>query len=191
VVFNITNPCIYIKHLLLYFHNIKLSQTPKIKINSQITAKELRVIDENNENLGVLSREDALKLAEEKGLDLIEISATAVPPVGKIISFDKFRYREEKKIKKQRQSQKISGLKQMRISARAALNDLEVKANKINEFLGEGHKVEINLELRGREKANKEWARYKLIEFLKLLEEHKILREIKFGQRGLSIQITK
>ena len=79
----------------------------------------------------------------------------------------------------------------MRISGRAALNDLQIKANKINEFLKEGHKVEINLVLRGREKANKNWAREKLIEFLKLIEEHKALSDIKFGGRGLSIQISK
>jgi translation initiation factor IF-3 len=163
----------------------------RIKINNQITALELRVIDENGENIGIISRDEALKTAQEKGLDLIEIAPTAKPPVARIISFDKFRYTEIKKERKQKQGQKASELKQMRISARAALNDLQTKASKVDKFLEDSHKVEINLVLRGREKQNKDWARKKMHEFLQMLVPHKILSEIKFGQRGFSIQITK
>jgi len=131
-------------------------------------------------------------LAKDKGLDLIEIAATAKPPVAKIISFDKFRYQKEKELRKQRATQKISELKQIRISARAAKNDLEIKAKKIGEFLDKGHKVEITLWLRGREKYNRDWARYKLEEFLKIITaEYKITFPPKFGGRGLMMQITK
>ncbi|OGY66102.1 MAG: translation initiation factor IF-3 [Candidatus Harrisonbacteria bacterium RIFCSPLOWO2_01_FULL_40_28] len=161
-----------------------------VKINNQIQAKELRVIDEDGKNCGVLSLEDALKLAKEKDLDLIEISPNTAPPVAKIISFDKYRYQQAKKEKKQRQGQKATELKQMRISARAAENDLKTKAEKINEFLNEGHNVEINLVLRGREKQNKAWAEAKLRGFLTMIQAHKILSDIKLGQRGFSIQIT-
>lgn len=161
------------------------------KINNQILAAELRVIDEEDNNVGVLTRDEALKLAKEKGLDLIEVAPKAKPPVARIMSFDKFRYREEKNLKKQRQGQKTTGLKQMRLSARAAQNDVEIKAEKVNEFLEAGNKVEINLILRGREKQNRKWAEYKLNEFLKLLKPHKNLSAVKFGQRGLSMQIGK
>lgn len=136
--------------------------------------------------------EAALKLAAEKGLDLIEIAATAKPPVAKIISFDKFRYQKEKELKKQRAGQKASGLKRVQISVKAAKNDLETKAKKLNEFLDEGDKVEILLVLRGREKYNKDWARQKLNEFLSLIGvEYKITMEPKFAGKGLAMQIVK
>jgi len=150
------------------------------------------VVDETGKNLGVMPREAALKLAQERGLDLIEIAPAAQPPVAKIINFDKFRYQKEKEIKKQKLAQKISELKQVRISSRAAKNDLEIKAKKVIEFLNEGHKVEILLQLKGREKYNKDWARYKLEEFLKMISvEYKITMEPRFGGQGLVMQIIK
>jgi len=149
------------------------------------------VVGEKGENLGIMPLGEALKLAESRGLDLIEIAASAKPPVAKIISFDKFRYQKEKELKKQKTSQKASELKQIQISVRAAANDLKIKAQKIDKFLGEGHKVEIVLRLRGREKYNKDWARYKLEEFLKLITvEHKTILEPRFGGQGLVMQIT-
>jgi translation initiation factor IF-3 len=152
----------------------------------------LRVVDETGKNLGVMPREAALKLAQERGLDLIEIAPTAQPPVAKIINFDKFRYQKEKEIKKQKSAQKVSELKQVRISSRAAKNDLEIKAKKVIEFLNEGNKVEIVLQLKGREKYNKDWARYKLEEFLKMISvEYKITMEPKLGGQGLVMQIIK
>lgn len=150
------------------------------------------MVDETGKNLGVMPREAALKLAQERGLDLIEIAPAAQPPVAKIINFDKFRYQKEKEIKKQKLAQKISELKQVRISSRAAKNDLEIKAKKVIEFLNEGHKVEILLQLKGREKYNKDWARYKLEEFLKMISvEYKITMEPRFGGQGLVMQIIK
>ena len=149
------------------------------------------MVGEKGENLGIMPLGEALKLAESRGLDLIEIAASAKPPVAKIISFDKFRYQKEKELKKQKTSQKASELKQIQISVRAAANDLKIKAQKIDEFLGEGHKVEIVLRLRGREKYNKDWARYKLEEFFKLITvEHKTILEPRFGGQGLVMQIT-
>ena len=152
----------------------------------------MRVIGEAGENIGVLPLAEALKLAKEKGLDLIEIAATAKPPVAKIMSYDKYRYQEEKKIKKQRAGIKIQELKGVRISARAAEHDLRVKANKVNEFLNEGHIVEIQLVMRGREKANRDWAKQKLLDFVKMIiPEHKILLEPKYSFKGFNMQIVK
>ena len=152
----------------------------------------MRVIGEVGENIGVLPLAEALKLAKEKGLDLIEIAATAKPPVAKIMSYDKYRYQETKKLKKQKAGQKIQELKMVRISARAAEHDLQIKADKLNEFLSEGNIVEIQLMLRGREKANKEWARKKMLEFMKMIDpEHKVLFEPKYGGRGFNAQVVK
>ena len=163
-----------------------------IKINEKITALELRVINEAGENLGVLKTPEALQIAKDKGLDLIEIAATAKPPVAKIMSFDKYRYQEEKNLKKQRAKQKVQEWKGIRISGRAAEHDLQVKAKLVNKFLEEGSVVEIQLTMRGREKANREWARQKLLDFLKIINpEHKVLLEPKYGMRGFNMQITK
>jgi len=89
--------------------------------------------------------EAALKLAQEKGLDLIEIAPKAIPPVAKIISFDKFRYQKEKEARKKEKASKIKELKQIQISLVAAKNDLEIKARKVEEFLSKGHPVDVVL----------------------------------------------
>ncbi len=162
------------------------------KLNNQITAEQLMVIDEQGQSLGLMSREQALSKAQESGLDLIEIAASAKPPVARIMSFDKYRYQQEKKLKKQKIGQKNLETKQVQISGRSATNDLQVRANQINKFLSEGRPVNIILVLRGREKANKQWAEEKLREFLKnMVSEHKVISSIKFMGRGMQVQITK
>jgi len=161
-----------------------------IRINEKINVKEVRAIDETGANLGVIETSEALRLAKEKGLDLVEISPMAMPPVVKIISFDKYRYQEEKKWKKQRATQKIQEMKQVQISVREAVHDLGVKAVRVNKFLGEGNKVEVLLNLRGREKAHQDLAKQKLRDFIKTVDqEHKILSDIKWTGRGFNIQI--
>lgn len=171
--------------------NISIQAKPRI--NNQITAPELRVIGEKGENLGVLPREQALALARpEGGLDLIEIVPTAKPPVARLMSFDKYRYEREKAEKKERRAQKTAGVKQIQISARAAQNDLLIKMRQLEGFLAEGHQVEIQMRLRGREKGNKDWARQKLGDFMKMIPvEYKVLAPPKFGGRGMIAQITK
>lgn len=162
------------------------------RVNNQITAAELRVVGETGENIGIMSREAALKLAEERGLDLIETVPMAKPPVAKIIGFDKFRFQKEKELKKQKSSQKTGELKGIRVSPRAAKNDLEIKARLAEKFLSKGNNVEIMFQLKGREKANKDWARQKLNEFLKTITiEYKVVSEPKFGGRGMTMQIAK
>lgn len=161
------------------------------RINNQITAPELRVIDENGKNIGILSRQEALKLVKP-GLDLIEITANAKPPVARIMSYDKFRYLESKAQKKERQGHKQTTLKQIQISARAGEHDLLVKVRQSEKFLEEGHQIEIQMRLRGREKGMKDWAKQKLDEFLKMIPvEFKILHPPKFGGRGIGVHIGK
>jgi len=131
-------------------------------------------------------------MANERGVDLIEIAPNANPPVAKLMSFDKYRYQKEKEEKKERQAQKTAGLKQIQISARAAGNDLAIKARQLEKFMGDGHQIEIQLRLRGREKYNKPWAHQKLEEFLKMITiEYKLLSQPKFGGRGLGIHLMK
>ena len=152
----------------------------------------MRVLDEAGEHVGVMKTEEALKLAMEKGIDLIEVTAEADPPVVRIISFDKFRYQKEKEVKRQRQEQKAKDLKHMRITPRMAENDLKVKAKKIAQFLEKGHRVELGLFLKGREKAHKDWGIKKLEEFIEMIEiPVEKVSSLKSSGRGFSIQITK
>ncbi len=153
----------------------------------------MRVIAGDGKNLGVLKREDALALINpENGMDLIEIVPTAKPPIARIMSYDKYRYEKEKQEKKERLAQKTGGSKQVQISARAATNDLLIKSRQADKFLAEGHPVEIQMRLRGREKYNKDWARQKIVEFMKMITvEYKVINEPKFGGRGMIAQITK
>jgi translation initiation factor IF-3 len=168
--------------------------TKNPKINNQITAPVVRVINEQGENLGVLSKDEALKMAKDQGLDMIEIVSTVTPPIVKIISFDKYRYQKEKAAKKERVAAKLgtATLKQIQISPRAAINDLQTKIKQLEKFLEGGHQIEVQLRLRGREKANKDWAMKKLDEFVKMITiEHKIASSPKFGGRGIQVQIVK
>lgn len=162
------------------------------KINEQITVPELRVIDEHGKNLGVLKRDQALALAQERGLDLVEITTSVTPPVARIINFDKFRYEEEKKEKKQRLAQKNRELKTVQITPRIAANDLKLKMNQVEKFLNQGHEVKIQLFLRGREKSNKERAYQKLNEFLAAIKiPYHLTASIRPGGRGFTVQILK
>ena len=162
----------------------------KFKINNQITAKELRVINEQGENLGIMPREAALKLAQEKGQDLVEVAPAATPPVAKIISFDKFRYQKEKEAKKKEKASKMPELKQIQISLAAARNDLAIKARNIEKFLLKGHPVEILLKLKGREKFNKTFALQKLEEFLTFIAvDYRVIKEPTFSGQGFRMQL--
>lgn len=140
-----------------------------------------------------MKREEALALAKpEIGLDLIEIAPTAKPPVARLMSYDKYRYEAAKQAKKERLAQKGGELKHVQISARAAANDLQIKVRQLEKFFAEGHQVEIQMRLRGREKYNKDWARLKLAEFLKMITvEYKPLNEPRFGGQGMNMQIAK
>ena len=126
------------------------------------------------------------------GLDLIEVVPNAQPPVAKVMSYDKYRYQKEKADKKERLAKKSAGLKQIQISARAAQNDLLTKIKQLEGFMNDGHQIEIQMRLRGREKANKDWAMQKLNEFLAMIPvEYKKISEAKFAGRGMQIQIIK
>jgi translation initiation factor IF-3 len=161
------------------------------KINQEISSPELRVLDETGQNLGVISREKALNLANEKGLDLIEVSSSAKPPIARILSFDKFRYLESKKSKKQAQQKQLD-TKQVQVGVKTAKNDLEIKAKRAKKFLEQDHPLSIVMRMRGREKANKDWAREKLQEFLNMIGiEYQTISPPKFGGRGIMTQIKK
>ena len=126
------------------------------RINGDIRARELRVIGADGEQLGVMPLNEALQAAEEAGLDLVEISPDANPPVAKIINWGKFQYQKMKDQQKSRRSAKVSDLKQMRFGLKIGSGDLEIKLRKIRGFLADGHKVRLQVVYKGREMAHKE-----------------------------------
>ncbi len=165
-------------------------QKIQVKINEMITSPTLQVITDKGDNLGVLSREDALRTAKEQGLDLVEIAPLAKPPVAKIISFDKYRYEKEKQLKKQKASLEIGDLKMVRITFGAAQHDLETRAAQITKFLEKGHKVQIELRLKGRQMRFKDLARQKLQEFLTIIKHpYKLNQDIKSTPKSFFAQI--
>jgi len=170
--------------------NLLKSNIKKFRINNQIRAREVRVVDEVGKNLGVMKLEEALKMAFERHLDLVEIAPKVNPPVVKIIDYGKFLYWQRKKEKEKKKQQKE--LKCIRIGFKESEHDLDFKVKKISEFLENGHQVRIDLILKGREKAFKDQAIEKIKNFLeKIKVNYKIIQEPKKVPRGISTMIVK
>ncbi len=125
-----------------------------LMINEQIRDKEVRLIGEDGEQLGVMSAKDALKLAKEAELDLVKIAPTAKPPVCKIIDYGKYRYEMARKEKEAKKKQKITEVKEIRLSPNIEENDLNTKVNSARKFIEKGDKVKVTLRFRGREMAH-------------------------------------
>lgn len=155
----------------------------------------MRVTDETGQQIGIMSREEALKLAESKGLDLIEVAPMASPPVVRIMDYGKYLYREEKEWRRHMAKQKKDLLKIIRLNLNTGLNDLKIKAKKAEEFLNEGLRVQVELVLKGRAKYQKTFsdlAKKKVEEFLKIIAMPiKIVSELKKQPRGWNVTIVK
>jgi len=126
-------------------------------MNDAIRASELRVLGDDGEQFGIISRDEALKIAEEKGLDLVLVSPDAKPPVAKIMDYGKHKYQLEKKKKEARKNQKKIEVKEVKFSCKIAENDIAYKVKHAREFLEQGKHVKLRVFLRGREMANPEW----------------------------------
>jgi len=142
------------------------------RINNEIRAPEVRVIDDQGQNLGIMALDQALALARERGLDLIEIAPQANPPVAKIMSFGKYKYTQQREARKTKTRRDV--VKTVRITFGAGLHDLEIRARQAEEFLAEGNRVQIEMRLRGREKGKRDLAYLKLLPLeVKILNERK------------------
>lgn len=139
-----------------------------MRLNGAIRASELRVIDENGQQIGVLSKNEALRMAMDQDLDLVEISPNANPPVAKIIDWGKFNYQRTKQLQKNKRNAKAVDVKQIRMGLKIGDHDLAIKIRKANGFMQEGHKVKLTIFYRGREMAHQELG-YKLAE--KIIED--------------------
>lgn len=128
----------------------------ELLINEEIRDKEIRVIGAEGEQLGIMSSKDALRLATEKNLDLVEIAPKAVPPVCRIMDYGKYRFEQAKKEKESRKNQKVIEVKEIRLSLNIDTHDFETKLNHAKKFLTAGNKVKVSIRFRGREMAHPE-----------------------------------
>lgn len=165
----------------------------KARVNDQIRVPELRVIGPEGENLDILSLEEALSKARESGLDLIEISPTASPPIAKIMDYGKFLYNQKKKAKEAKAKAHKTETKTIQVKIGTGEHDLELKAKKASAWLKDGHRVKFDLYLRGRAKyMDKKFLEERMGRMLKLVtEEYKIADGPKKSPKGMSAILEK
>jgi len=166
----------------------------RIYINSQIRANEVRVIDETEKQLGVMSLAEALNKAKEKNLDLIQVTDKVVPPVCKIMDYGKYLYRLQKKEKDAKPKTKSGQIKGIRLTFAISEHDIEIRAIQAEKFLKEGDRIKIEMRLKGREKAHQDFAKEKIKKFLDALEKLlpiKVERDLKREFGGFTIIISK
>ena len=161
-------------------------------INEQIRDREVRLIGEEGEQLGVMSSREAQKLADEAGLDLVKIAPQAKPPVCKIIDYGKYRYEQARKEKEARKKQKTIEIKEIRLSPNIDTNDLNTKINAAKKFLTKGDKVKVTLRFRGREMAHMNASKHILDDFAEALTEIAVVEKpAKVEGRSMTMFLTE
>ncbi|MEX2007959.1 MAG: translation initiation factor IF-3 [Candidatus Spechtbacterales bacterium] len=165
---------------------------PRARANEGIRVEEVRLIGPEGENLGIVPTPQALAKAREAGLDLVEISAKAVPPVARIMEHGKFLYEQEKRERNAAKTQKTANVtKGVRISMRTSGNDLLFKAQTVDKFMKKGYKVKVELFMRGREKGLRDLARKRAEEFLTLIEgPYTLDQQPAFHPRGMNFMVS-
>ena len=163
-----------------------------LMINEQIRDREVRLIGEDGEQVGVMSAKDAMKLAREAGLDLVKIAPNAKPPVCKIVDYGKYRYELARKEKEAKKKQKVTDVKEIRLSPNIDENDLNTKANQAKKFLSKGDKVKVALRFRGREMAHMQSSKYILDEFAEKLSDVAVVeKEPKVEGRSMTMFLAE
>lgn len=133
-----------------------MADNKNLRINEQIRVREVRLIDDKGEQRGIVPTLEALKIAREAGVDLVEVAPQSSPPVCKLLDYGKFKFEQEKKIKESRKNQKIVKIKEVRMQPKIDDHDLEFKSKHVREFLEDGDKVKVTIRFRGRELAHTE-----------------------------------
>lgn len=160
----------------------------EVLINENIQAKQVRLIDANNENRGIVSIQEALAIAEEEGLDLIEISPQAVPPVCKVLDFGKYRYEQQKRKNEAKKNQKIVEIKELKVRPGIETHDYEVKVKQAKKFLEQGNKVKFTMRYKGRELSANDMGKQILTQFMEDLSDiSKVDSEMKLEGRQMTM----
>ena len=147
------------------------------RVNEMIRVREIRLIDDEGNQMGIVSTMEALRMAKDKGLDLVEVSPNANPPVCKILDFGKYRFEQEKKLRDSKKNQKVLKLKEIRMQPKIGAGDLDTKAKHVQEFLDDGAKVKVTIRFRGRELAHTDLGYGVLQEVLKRLTSEYVVEK--------------
>ena len=164
--------------LFLFYFLWREPAISELFINEQIRDKEIRPIGESGEQLGIMSSREALKLAEEAGLDLVKIAPTAKPPVCKIVDYGKYRYELARKEKDAKRKQKVIEVKEIRMSPNIDTNDLNTKVGAARKFLEKGNRVKVTLRFRGREMAYMSTSKHILDDFAQMLSDIAVVEKM-------------
>ena len=148
-----------------------------LRINEQIRVREVRLIDDKGDQKGIVPTIEALKMAKEQELDLVEVAPQANPPVCKILDYGKYRFEQEKKLRDSKKNQKQLKLKEIRMQPKIGAGDLDFKSKHVQEFLNEGNKVKVTIRFRGRELAHTELGYEVLKEVLKRLDDEYVVEK--------------
>ena len=164
--------------LFLFYFLWREPAISELFINEQIRDKEIRLIGESGEQLGIMSSREALKLAEEAGLDLVKIAPTAKPPVCKIVDYGKYRYELARKEKDAKRKQKVIEVKEIRMSPNIDTNDLNTKVGAARKFLEKGNRVKVTLRFRGREMVHMSTSKHILDDFAQMLSDIAVVEKM-------------
>ncbi|MCM1126289.1 MAG: translation initiation factor IF-3 [Lachnospiraceae bacterium] len=161
-------------------------------INEQIRDKEVRVIGEDGEQLGIMSSREALQMAEDAGVDLVKIAPTAKPPVCKLVDYGKYKYELTRKEKEARKKQRVIEIKEIRLSPNIDTNDLNTKVNAARKFLSKGDRVKVTLRFRGREMAHMANSKHILDDFAQALSDVSVVEKApKVEGRSMTMFLTE
>ena len=182
----------WIALLATFFIRWRCLNIADLMINEQIRDKEVRLIGENGEQLGIVPTKEALRMADEAELDLVKIAPKAEPPVCKIIDYGKYKYEQVRKEKEAKKKQKTVELKEIRMSPNIDPNDLNTNLNSAKKFLTKGDRVKVTLRFRGREMAHMQQSKYILEDFAKAVEEIAVIEKApKVEGRNMSLVLAK
>ena len=161
-------------------------------INEQIRCKEVRVIGEEGQQLGVMTSKEAMKLAKEAGVDLVMVSPSANPPVCRIVDYGKFKYEQLRREKEAKKKQKVVEVKEVRLSPNIDVNDLNTKCNAARKFIEKGNKVKVSLRFRGREMAHVDTTKHILEDFAEKLSDVAVIEKAsKMEGRSMMMFLTE
>lgn len=164
----------------------------ELMINEGIRDKEVRVIGEAGQQLGIMSAKEAMALAEEAGLDLVKIAPMATPPVCRIVDYGKFKYEQLRKEKEAKKKQKVTEVKEIRLSPNIDTNDLNTKMNAARKFLSKGDRVKVTLRFRGREMAHMNTSKHILDDFAENLSDVAVMEKApKVEGRSMTMFLTE
>ncbi|MEB3222805.1 MAG: translation initiation factor IF-3 [Candidatus Sericytochromatia bacterium] len=180
-----------VEHLLAFFLEERAILKETAIINERIRARELRVIDDNGEQLGILVSREALRIAQEKNLDLVLVAADANPPVAKIMDYGRHKFETEKKNREARKKQHVVSLKELTLSYKIGEHDYQVRLRSLQKFIKEGDKVKVTIRFRGREVQHSALAAELLMRFVRDVEDMAVLeREPRQEGRTLFIIVA-